>query len=277
MSKTLFDLTLDLARLLETVSEGLATGGSTTTIADSVERTEADDYWNGGSAWITYDAGGLGAAPQGEYGYVSDFVQSTGTITLRTALTTAVASGDRYAIATPRYPLQLLIQKVNETLDVIEKTDTTTITIASSTLEYTLPTDCRELKQVWLQTDADVNDWQQVHDWYVQKSATGSANKLVFRRQHTAGYAVKLVYEPYHAYLRIATDKLDDGINARQVVHDAAVRCVLWRKAKVGDSDLSVNDLLNFYQNLAATVRQEAPATRPKRKAKTIHPVFPRP
>src|SRR5574341_992969 len=273
MSKTLFDLTLDLARLLETVSEGVATGGDADTLLDRVERLEADDYWNGGTVWITYDAGGAGAAPQGEYGYVSDFFQTGGNVSIRTALSAAIAASDRYAIATLRYPLQLLIQKVNETLDVIEKTDTTTITIASSQLEYTLPTDCRELKQVWLQTDADVNDWQQVHDWYKQKSATGSADKLVFRRQHVAGYAVKLVYEPYHAYLRIATDKLDDGISSRQVIHDAAVRCVLWRKAKVGNSDLSVNDLLNFYQNLASQVRQEAPATRPKRKAKTIHPV----
>ena len=277
MAKTLFDLTLDLARLLQTTQEGLATGGSTTTILDSVERLEADDYWNGGTVWITYDAAGAGAAPQNEYGYVSDFAQSGGTVTIRTALTAAVASSDRYAIATPRYPLQLLIQKIGEVLWLIEKTDITTITTASNQLEYTLPTDLMNLKQVWLQTDTDVNDWDQVHDWYKQKSATGTADKLVFRRQPAASYAVKLVYEPYHSVLRVATDKMDDGINSLQVVHDAAVRCVLWRKAKVGDSDLSVNDLLNFYQNLAAQVKQELPAKRVKKHAKTIHLNFNRP
>lgn len=274
MGKTLFDLTLELARLLETVSEGVATGGSTTTVVDTVERTEADDYWNGGSVWITYDAGGAGAAPQSEFGYISDFVSSTGTITIRTALTAAVASGDRYAISTPRFGLGLLTQKINEVLGVIEKTDTSTITTAADQLEYTLPTDLMNLKQVWMQTDSDdsdANGWELVHDWYKQKSATGTADKLVFMRQPATGYAVKLVYEPYHAVLRAATDKLDDGINSMVVVHDAAVRCMLWRKAKVGDSDLSVNDLLNFYQNLAEQVRQEFPRTRPKRKAKTIH------
>lgn len=277
MSKTLFDLTLDLARLLETVTEGIATGGSTSTVIDTVERSEADDYWIAGTVWITYDAGGAGAAPQGEYGYVSDSVSSTGVLTLRSALTAAVAANDRYAISTPRYPLSLLIQKINEALGVIEKTDITTITIASSQLEYTLPADVKDLKQVWIQTDADVNDWDPVHDWYRQKSATSSADLLVFKRQFAAGYAVKLVYEPYHAYLRVTTDKLDDGINAKVVIHDAAVRCTLWRKARVGDSDQSVNDLLNFYQNLAQQVREEFPPARPKRKAKTIHPVFNRP
>jgi len=97
----------------------------------------------------------------------------------------------------------------------------------------------------------------------------------VFRRQYTAGYAVKLVYEPYHSVLRAAADKLDDGINSLEVVHDAAVRCVLWVKTRTRDD--SWNDTLNFYQNLAAQVKQEAPRLRPKRKAKTIHPVFTRP
>lgn len=273
----LFDLTLDLARLLEIVAEGVATGGNTTTIVDTVERTQDDDYWNGGAAWITYDSAGAGAAPQGEYGYISDFANSTKTITLRDALTAAVASGDRYAVSTPRYPLYILIQKINEVLNVIEKTDTSTVTIASDQLEYSLPTDCMNLKQVWIQTnsdDSDANGWEVIHDWYEQKTATGTANLLVLRRQFSASHAVKLVYEPYHATLRVAADKLDEGINAKQVVHDAAVRCVLWRKARVGDSDLSVNDLLNFYQALAQQVREEHPPKRVKRKAKTIHPVL---
>lgn len=277
MSKTLFDLTLDLARLLEVVTEGFATGGSTTTVADTVDRLEADDYWNVGTIWITHDAGGAGAAPEGSYSIIGDYALSGGLITLRSTLSAAVAAGDQYAIAPSRFPLRLLIQKVNEVLGVIEKTDTSTVTIASSQLEYTLPTDVMQLKQVWLQTDADVNDWEPVHDWYVQKSATGSANKLVFKRQHADGFAVKLVYEPYHTALRLASDVLDDGINSQYVVHDAAVRCLLWRKAKVGDSDLSVNDLLNFYQNLATQIRQEFPREKPKRHARTIHPVLNRP
>jgi hypothetical protein len=280
MSKTLFDLTYELARSLNVLKEGLATGGSTTTAIDTVERTEADDYWNGGAIWLTYDAGGAGAAPQGEYGFISDFVQSTGVITIRTALTAAIASGDRYAVATSRYPLELLIQKINQVLGTIEKTDVTSITIAAAQTEYSLPADVMSLKQVWIQTksdDSDDNGWEQIHDWYKQKSATGSADKLILKRQFEAGFDVKLVYEPYHAVLRAATDKLDDSLNSNQIVADAAVRCLLWRKSKVGDSDLSVNDLLNFYQNAAELLKQEYPKSKPKKHAKTIHPVFNRP
>lgn len=271
MSITLFDATYQLARLLKTMSEGTATGGGTTSIVDTVERTEDADYWNGGTAWITYDAAGAGAAPQGEFSFISDY--GSNTLTLRETLTAAVASGDRYAISTPRYPLHLLIQSINEVLSIIEKTDITTITTATEQLEYNLPTDCLNLKQVWMQTDSsdsDANGWEPVHDWYQQKTAGGTADLLVFRKQYASGYAVKLVYEPYHAELRFATDKLDDNINVKQVIHDAAVRALLWRKSRVGDSDNSVNDLLNFYQNLAQQVKEELPRKPVKRHAKTI-------
>lgn len=277
MAKTLFNLTHELARLLGTTVEGVATGGSTTTIADSVERTESDDFWNGGTAWILYDAGGASAAPEGEYSFISDFAQTGGVVTLRSTLTAAVASGDRYALGGLRYPLQLLIAKINEQLGVIEKTDISTVLIAADQTEYSLPTDLLELKQVWISSGADdtnANNWQQLYDWYVQKSATGSANKLVFSRQFNADDLIKLVYTGYHARLQVATDKLDDSINADKILKEAAIGCLLWYKAKVGDSDMSVNDLLNYFQPLAAQAAQEFPQKLPKKSARTIHPTF---
>jgi len=279
MAITLFDLTYRLARLLGITAEGVATGGSTTTIVDTVERTEADDFWNGGTAWIVYDAAGAGAAPQGEYSYVSDFVQSTGVVTLRSTLTAAVAANDRYAIGGLRYPLQMLIQKINETFGVIEKTDITTIITAANQTEHSLPTDLLELKQVFIGTNDDSNDneWRKIYDWTVQKSATGTANVLVFDTQHDADLAVKLVYLGYHQTLRVATDKLDDTIHINKVLYNAAVGCLLWYKAKVGDSDMSVNDLLNYYQPLADQMNREFAMQLPPRSAKTIHPVFGRP
>ena len=280
MSKTLFDCTYELARALNIVSEGIATGGSTTTIVDTVERTEADDFWTNGTAWITYDAGGAGAAPQGEYGYVSDFVSSTGTITLRSALTAGVASSDRYAVARPRYPLQLLIQKVNETFGVIEKTDTSTITLAADQTEYSLPSDVLELKEVWLQTrtdDSNDNKWERLYDWDTIKSATGTANKVVFTRQLPSDGDVKLVYLTYHQVLRVATDKLDDSIHIHKVVYNAAVGCLLHRKSLVGESDLTVDSLLNYFQGKANEANAEHALRLPRRSAKTIHPVLSRP
>jgi hypothetical protein len=277
MGKTLFDCTYQLARALGGVAEGVATGGSATTIADTVERIEENDFWNGGTAWILYDAGGLGASPQGKYSFISDFATSGGVITLRDTVTDSVAAGDRYAIAGIRYPLQLLIQKVNETFGVIEKVDTSTVTLANDQREYSLPSDVLDLKEVYIQTNADSSDdngWEKIYDWDTQKSATGTANKLILMRQFVSGYAVKLRYLTYHAKLQVATDKLDDSIHINKVVYNAAVGCLLWRKAKVGESDLTVNDLLNYYQRLAEQTNQEHAMHLPRKSAKTIHPAL---
>lgn len=279
---TLFDLTHQLARLLGSVTEGVATNGSTTTIVDTVERTEADDFWNLGSAWILYDAGGAGAAPQGEYSVITDFTASSDTITLRTTLSAAVAVGDRYAVAGLRYPLQILIQKVNEVLSTIPivKNDITTITIANNQTEYSLPADVWDLKEVWLQTDVDDSDDtrpEKLFDYHIQKSATGTANKLVLGRQFTSGDILKLTYLTDHQTLRVASDKLDTTIHVNRVLYDAAVRCLLWYKSKVGDSDTSVNDLLNLYQGMAQDMNNRFAMSYPRKSSKTIHPVFSRP
>ena|SRR3990172_3535339 len=282
MSKNLFDLTHELARALGVVNEGVATGGTTTTIIDTVERTEADDFFNGGTAWILYDAAGAGAAPQGEYSFVTDTTLSTNTLTLRSTLTAAVASGDRYAVARVKYPLQLLIQKINEALSAIpiEKDDITTITIAADQTEYSLPADVWKLKKVYLQTNTDdTNDnrFDEIFDWEVQKSATGTANKLILKRQFSTDVILKLAYLTNHQTLRVATDKLDDTIHINRVIYNAAVGCLIWRKAKVGESDSSVNELLNYYQGLANQMNAEFAVEYPRKQAKTIHLTLDRP
>jgi hypothetical protein len=281
MSRTLFDLTYELARLLGVVAEGVATGGSTTTIVDTVERTEASDFWNGGTAWITYDAAGAGASPQGEYSFISDFDATTDTLTLRSTLLSAVASGDRYAVSGLRYPLQLLIQKVNEVLRTIPlaKDDLSTITIEANRTEYALPSDVWELRQVAVQNNSTANDTQpeKLYDWHVQKSATGTANVLVLGRQFDVDTILRLSYLTDHQTLRVNSDKLDDSIHINRVLYDAAVRCLLWYKSKVGDSDTSVNDLLNLYQGMAQEMNNRFPVSYPKKSARTIHPLFGRP
>lgn len=281
MSKTLFDLTYELAQNLGVLTEGKATGGSTTTIADTVERTEANDFWNAGSAWITYDAGGAGAAPQGEFSVITDFANTGGVVTLRETLSAAVAANNRYAVAGQRYPLQLLIQMINAVLRTIpiQKDDITTITIAADQTEYSLPADVWDLKEVWLQTNDDTDDTQptKLYDWRVHKSATGTANKLLLGRQFSTGDILKLTYLADHQTLRIATDKLDDSINSNLVVYNAAVRCLLWYKAKVGDSDTSVNDLLNIYQPIAAEMNSRFAMHYPRKSAKTLHITLDRP
>jgi hypothetical protein len=277
----LFDLTYQLAVSLGVVNEGTATGGSTTTLIDTVELTQADDFWNLGTVWVTYDAGGAGAAPQGEYSVISDFTASSDTVALRSTLTAAIAAGDRYAIGRPRYPLSLLTSKINEVLRQIpiQKDDITTVAIAADQTEYSLPADVWDLKEVWVQSSDDTNDTQpeRIYDWTVKKSATGTANVLMLGRQFTADTLLHLKYLTDHQTLRAATDKLDTTIHVNRVVYNAVVGCLLWRKAKIGQLDENENQLLNYFQSLATEMNNRFAVSYPKKSAKTIHLTFDRP
>lgn len=245
MTTTLFDLTLAVARELGILQEGTASGGSTTTIVDSTERTEANDYWNLGTAWITYDAGGAGAAPQGQFSVITDHVSSTYTMTLRTTLTAAVASGDRYACCRVAEGgvswLSQIIGKINTALmDVgpVPQTNITQITVADDQTEYTLSTAMgRDLREVWVASDTDTNDyqWRKVYNWRVQQHSTaGTADTLIFPYQPQTGYAVKLVYAALHPDLAIYSDYLSDHVAKERVVYPAVLECYRYRKGITG-------------------------------------------
>jgi hypothetical protein len=125
--------------------------------------------------------------------------------------------------------------------------------------------------------DSNDNQWFRIYDFHIQKSDTGTANKIIFDRQFTSGYDAKIVYLTYHSALRAATDKLDDSINASLVVYGAVVSCLLWRKSRIGEDDPQINDLLNFNQAKLKAISEEHAQSIPKKSARTIHPIFDRP
>lgn len=268
---TLSNLTYEVARAIGSgvMIEGVATGGTSNTIVDSVERVadaETDDYWNGGTVWITYDAGGASAAPEWEYNVILDFTSTTGTITTRSDFTANVAASDRYALCKKRFPQHVLVQNVNralQDLDIIPVTDSTTITIASAQTEYTLPVDASvDLRLVLIQGDtgdSDDNRWSEIKGWRVEVTATGTGDKLILPRQYTSGKAIQLVYAGYHPELKVYSDKLCEGVHKNRVVYQAAAYCMEWWMNKTQN---------NLYAD--SYVRMLARAE----EAKAKHPVY---
>jgi hypothetical protein len=100
MAKALKVLRGDLARLTARLHQGNATGGALNTIVDTgelVHLTQADAVV-GAIAYILWDAGGAGAAPEGQWRRITDYNPATWTITLERNLTAAVAVGDVYQV-----------------------------------------------------------------------------------------------------------------------------------------------------------------------------------
>ncbi len=280
MVYTLSDLTYLTALQLGVITEGTATGGSTSTIQDSVDRPEEDDDdWNGGTAWIRYDAGGAGAAPQGEYAVISDFTSVGGVITIRGTFTVAVAVGDQYAIAKPRYSLQILIQCVNMALNRLGEIliwDSATITTADNQTEYTLPSMVTKesLKEVYIQInddDSDDNRWRLIYNWRVKEptAGTGTAKTLILPEQYPSGYAIGLSYTSKHPPMRIYTDKLNESVSPERIYFAAAYEALIKKRRNL--DAITADKIVRAQQDMLIAER-DYPISIPAKTPRIIQP-----
>lgn len=283
MTDNLFDLTYWTARLLGVVREGYATSDGEADKKDlkDTNRKEANDYWNGGTLWLLYDQGALSAAPEGEYAIVDDFItgasSGTGTIEFTAALTSKPETGDKYAVGKKRYDWNLLTQKVNEALfdlGTIPVTDITTVDTAAGQTEYDLPIAANlDLRQIWIQTklsDTDDYKWSKMHDWYVQRTAIGTADLLVFQLQPTTSRDIKLDYMGVHPELRIYTDKLSETVHRNRVIYEAAHKCLLYRKQRIGEMDPTLSAQIDYFGEKSREARMYHPIKGPKAHKKLL-------
>jgi hypothetical protein len=256
------------------VSEGTATGGSTTTVADTNLRTETSDYWRGGTVWILRDSTGTITAPAGEYARVTGYANTGGVLTFG-AMTAAVAAGDKYAVAKRSYPLETLIRCVNQALSdlgTIPYTDKTTIDTVSNQTEYTLPNAANfDLRRVWMQnklSDADDNRWSLLYNWYIERTATGTKDTLILPYQLPSGYDLKLEYAAEHPELHDYDDQLNEGVPLMVVVYGAVVRCLIWYQSKHNSSNRRLQDNIERYTELADRETQRWPRRLPPKTGK---------
>ena len=273
MSFNLFDLTYRVARELNVLLEGTATGGSATTLIDTVYLDQDDDYWNGGTVWVTYDAGGADASPQGKYRRITDHDNGTYKITFTPTVTDAIVNTDLYAVADDEFPLYTIVSQINRSLADMGRivyTDTTTITIAADQTEYTLPTGLAggDLKEVWIQgddDDADANLWIPIRNWYVQITATGTAEELILPYQYATGYDLKLVYVAPHPELRLYTDKLSEFVPLNNIVYPSVLNLLRWKRRETENPKYDVQIL-----KYEIKVNDLAPLPVPPKKGKLL-------
>jgi hypothetical protein len=236
---TLFDLVWRCLVELGTARTGVATGGSTTTLIDTVGLKSAEeDYYNEGTLLVLKDAAGAGAAPEKEFGTISNYVANTQTATIQTALTTAIAAGDTYGIAVRRYPLYLLIQKINNLLYMEGKipVEDETVTVVAEQLEYDLPATiaAQDLRQVLVSSNSATDKkeyYRPVVNWEIAY-ATSGASELRLQNPLTAGEQFLLKYVTPHGDLRAASDALNPVIHPDRIVYQVCADTLRWYKDK---------------------------------------------
>lgn len=223
------------------------TGGSTTTFVNSawagVEDTiyEDDDaaliY---GTAVVVRDAAGANAAPEGEFGEITDYDSSTYTATID-AITSAIGSGDTIGIASPLFPLQDMIQLANNAIRGLGEIDLvdTSLSISSSVTEYTLPSTIRQMPvRVSIQDvlgSTGNNQWIPIN-FRVIPATAGSNWTLVVPHQ-TQGATLQVVYRAPHPELTAFDSDIADVIHPKLATAALVAEAFQWYNNMLGGSN----------------------------------------
>lgn len=247
----LFDLALQCMNELGTLRSGTATGGSTNTIVDANGLKLIDDqYYDEGTAFITYDAGGSSAAPEKEFSIVASHSKGSTQLEVQDQFSAAVVAGDGYSVANRRFTLNTIIDRINMRLfaDIyIPQTDTS-LTTVSEQLAYTLPTPAAlDLRQVFVaqSTVSAQENWKKVLNWQIKPADTGGTHQLVLESPITAGYSLLLLYGGRHPRLRVASDQLSEFVHPHIVVYGACADAMQAYKDKtrLQHLDQKIDDL----------------------------------
>jgi hypothetical protein len=272
---TLFDLLVQTYDKLGQLSHAKATGGSVSTVVDSLLMDESeDDAFNGAPVFLTYDAGGAGAAPEGEFSECTAFDSSLGTLSVSPVFSAAVAAGDIYALAPALFPLYSMIQFVNDALKDLGDIPLvdTSLTSAAGQREYSIPVAVKRQRPFRIEiprssTSGD-SDFEPIYDYSWAPAAPGSSGLLVFNHYLRAGYTIKIWYRGVHPTVRDATDPIAEVLDPTLVALSTAHAAVQWYNRFIGGTDefwlQSEDKIARDLDNRKAEVGTNAPPQDPQ-------------
>ena len=146
-------LNMDFA--LRVGESATATGGTTTTLIDTAMLDQADDYWNGDWLYVVNDADA--STNDGKIRLITDFTQSSSTLTFLEALGASSASSDTYEIHSGWNAAQIH-SAVNAAIEdgfpeFFDMNIDESIVLTRDTLEYTLPTSTAPyfMNRMWIE------------------------------------------------------------------------------------------------------------------------------
>jgi len=237
-SSTAFQFTHLLQRVydkLEQTKGLVATSGSSTSIVEDTLLSSdfQDDDLNGSTVFVQYDVGGAGAAPEGEYRNVTDFVSSTKQLTVSPVFSAAVATGDYISLARGSiFPLNDVKRMCNNALKILGDVVNvdTSLTTASSQTEYTVPSgvlysriiDVRYQRNTG---DSDDNEYASIPFKVIPDASIGGADAVIEIEQLDSGRTLQIISVSPHTTLVDYDDPISLDIHPALAVIACAVEC----------------------------------------------------
>lgn len=215
------------------IVDGVATGGTATTIIDSALSTQSftENRFKNWIAIITRSTDG--ASPQNKYGIATAYVKSTGTITIPT-VTATVDSGDRYALCKPDIPLYTMESLCNDALRSLGKIsvwDTSMTTGTTATKRYTMPLAAKgqRIRELYLRGTTSTFLTYDVPNYYVENSAGGTQGTLVFEGYPLASQTIVFNYLGYHPAMTTYASYINETIHDELALATCVERVYNWR------------------------------------------------
>jgi hypothetical protein len=228
----------DLGQTPKNYGQFVATGGSATTFVNDawgeLESPPETDAFKNMLAFVVRDAGGANASPEGKWGRISAYVDSTYTGTIAT-VTDAIASGDRIMIVSQdKFPLDQVIFCVNralENLGTIELVNTS-LTSASDQTEYAVPLALKNRKPLAIYyqgdtSDSNNNNWIPVSSYRFEGATPGSTGTL-YLPQLPASRTIRIVYEGIHPVVSDYNSYVSESIHPEVATNAAILEVLSW-------------------------------------------------
>ena len=244
---TVFEVLLQTGRRLDALIEGKATAnGTTTTLIDtylSAANGYRDDQFNGGSLFLKATVPVI--VP------VTDFAVGSGTVTFTPAQTALIAAGAGYGLMSMRFPLALLMSKVNEVLAEIRDYVTTTEVLVSALTnghEYAVSDSVKVVEVLAGQSSSD-RQWTRLTRW------NHSRGVLRIEGDWEEAQTIAIRQIGSAASVTAASDTISDAYSTAWLALAAAVKCLRWRLSQPGAESQLVTVLLNQLMNDEARER----------------------
>lgn len=257
-----------------------ATGGSTTTIVDTTidPENQEDDAYKNGIAVVIRDALGASAAPEEQFNRISAYVADTGTFTVDTAFTIAVASGDTYGYTSPNYNLNDMTRLVNESLQELgdmPNTDTTTLSTLAGDTEYAAAVAWKRRQPYRIDvqgstSDAQDNQWIPINNWDWVPAGAGSTGLIIFNDHMLASRKIRVWYQDRHPIVNAFSDKINERIDPELMARALVFQIRNWEVERDDGGDKTLLQKWNKAKQELNEMKIERPIEKPDRKGRLL-------
>lgn len=221
------------------IVDGVATGGSSTTIVDSsLSGRFQENKFKNWIAFISRTTDGL--SPQSKYGIISSYTNG-GTATIPD-LTDAVSAGDEYSFCKPDIPLHTLRKLCNDAMKGLGRIPLvdTSLTVDADTVRYNLPLAIKGRKpsRVFFR-DPATSVIAHPPNYEIEPAASGSQAALVFKKQNLTttssvfdtwhGWTIVIYYEGLHEQLVEYDDPVNETIHENLAVAACVEQAMKWK------------------------------------------------